>query len=520
MNPIQRELDKVWNQLRSQKPSRSNHLEEARIQGMRGIQDLRVPLSYPVSVLAGANGSGKSTVLFALACAYDVPGAGLRDFTPAALFPGYHPSEEGICDARDRSTLSFSYVADNDRFPMQWSRSPKQWNKSAFGRKGQKKLPPRKLYLRTLANLTNPSEVRSILQIAHRSPQITHVDAATIGVAERILGFRYSNLSRIKAGVKELLFAQREDGKHYSEFHMSSGERALLRLSLEISQIEDALVLIDEVETGLHPYIQQMLMLELQRLALRNRLQIVVTTHSPVVLDSVPPEARLFLERDGDVVRLREPYKDIIQKSLYGQAQHKVSLLCEDEVAEAVVRGVLEHVGPAIDLLQGDIEVGRDTGKDQYPHHLETLARFKRLHDVVFVLDGDGADIRPILEGRAERYGQVARVLVLPGDGPPESWCWECLKARPDIYASALGINLGDLTKRILEIENLYAAASDKPAGIAKARFASLADYLSKSSVELARQIGREETRSRTGRVQEFANGMKDAILSWRSYGN
>lgn len=520
MNPLQRELERIWNQLRSQKPSRSNHLEEVRIQGMRGIQDLRVPLTYPVSVLAGANGCGKSTVLFALACAYDVPGAGIRDFTPAALFPGFHPTEEGLADSRERASLTFSYVAENDRFPMQWSRSPKQWNKSAFGRKGQKKLPKRQLYLRTLANLTNPSEIRSILQIAHRQPHITHIDAAAIGVAERILGLRYTNLSRITAGVKELLFAEREDGKHYSEFHMSSGERALLRLSLEISQIEDALVLIDEVETGLHPYIQQMLMLELQRLALRNRLQIVVTSHSPVVLETVPPEARLFLDRDGDVVRLRPPYRDIIQKSLYGQAQHRVSLLCEDEVAEAVVRGVLEYIGPEIDLLQGDIEVGRDTGKDQYPAHLETLARFKRLHDVVFVLDGDGAAIKPMLEGRAERHGQLARVLVLPGDGPPESWCWQCLQTRIESYAPLLGVNAGDLFRRMQSTENLYASATDKPTSIAKARFSSLADYLSRSAVELARLIGRKEAESRSGTIQEFAAGLKDAILSWRSYGN
>jgi predicted ATPase len=519
MNPIQQELKKVWDQLRSQKPSRANHLEEVRIQKMRGIQDLRVPFSYPVSVLAGANGSGKSTVLFALACAYDVPGAKPRDFTPATLFPGYHPSK-GIGDSREDSTLIFSYVADNQRFPMQWKRGAKQWNKSAFGRKGQKKLPSRKLYLRTLANLTNPSEVRSILQIAHRSPKVSHVDAATIGVAERILGFRYANLERLSAGVKELLFARREDGKYYSEFHMSSGERALLRLSLEISQIEDALVLIDEVETGLHPYIQQMLMLELQRLALRNRLQIVVTTHSPVVLDSVPHEARLFLDRDGDVVRLREPYKDIIQKSLYGQAQNKISLLCEDEVAEAVVRGVLEHEGPEMNLFQGDIEVGRDTGKDQYLNHLETLARFKRLHDVIFILDGDGADIRLKLEARAEKYGQSARVLVLPGDGPPESWCWECLKTKADHYAAKERLNYPDLPKKLQELENLYATASDKPAEIAKARFASLAADLSRSAADLARQIGREEARSRSGRMQEFVIGLKDAIQAWRNPGS
>ncbi len=82
---------------------------------------------------------------------------------------------------------------------------------------------------------------------------------------------------------------------------MAAGERAILRLSLEIAQLRDALVLIDEVEAGLHPWVQQLLMLQLQQLALRNDLQVIVTSHSPVVLDSVPGNGRIFLERVQEV---------------------------------------------------------------------------------------------------------------------------------------------------------------------------------------------------------------------------
>jgi predicted ATP-binding protein involved in virulence len=42
---------------------------------------------------------------------------------------------------------------------------------------------------------------------------------------------------------------------------MSSGERAILRISKDISGLHDALILIDEVDTGLHPYTQQQVML-------------------------------------------------------------------------------------------------------------------------------------------------------------------------------------------------------------------------------------------------------------------
>ena len=86
---------------------------------------------------------------------------------------------------------------------------------------------------------------------------------------------------------------------------MAAGERAILRLSKEITQLDGALVLIDEVEAGLHPWVQQLLMVHLQQLALRNDLQIIVTSHSPVVLESVPSNGRIFLDRDelsGEVV--------------------------------------------------------------------------------------------------------------------------------------------------------------------------------------------------------------------------
>ena len=50
---------------------------------------------------------------------------------------------------------------------------------------------------------------------------------------------------------KTLLFAAQEGGAAYSELHMAAGERAILRLSKEITQLDGALVLIDEVEAGL-----------------------------------------------------------------------------------------------------------------------------------------------------------------------------------------------------------------------------------------------------------------------------
>lgn len=250
MSLMKKQLREVWDALRASRRHRDDALSEVRIRRLRGIEDLRVPFQYPVSVLAGPNGCGKSTVLFACACAYRVPGRGPREFTPTSLFPNFTNRQPGdLSDPVRRTELEFHYVYGGDR-------------------------------------LSRPT--------------------------------------------RDLLFADLDGTASYSEFHMSSGERSVLRISNDISELSNALVLIDEVDTGLHPYTQQQTMLELQRSALRQGLQVVVASHSPVVIDSVPPEGRIFLDRDDDggEVRLAPIYRDIFQKALYGQSRDRLSSGC------------------------------------------------------------------------------------------------------------------------------------------------------------------------------------------------
>ncbi len=525
MSALLKNFEQIWAQLRSQRTSRANHLEDITLKGLRGIRDLRVPFSFPVTVLAGANGCGKSTVLFALACAYEQREAHARRFSPTALFPDFRPSRSTRPnqpgDERHAAEVAFSYVHENQPLRLRWGRTKDKWNRSFFGMKrGQQ--PNREVYLRTLASLSNPSELRSVLQLAQRKFEVEEIDASNIAFAQRILSFRYSRLSLMTQKLKSVLFAERGEEEvpiqaKYSEFHMSAGERAVLRLSISISKMQDALVLIDEVEASLHPYIQQLLMLELQRLALRNKLQIVVTTHSPVILETVPPEARVFLERSSDNVVRKEAYRDVIQKALYGRSQNTLSLLCEDEEAEMLVRGILDDLGPRIDWHQSDIEVGRDTGKEQFVAHLETLGRFRKLHDVVFVLDGDGRHLEAQLEARATKMGQNCRLVFLPGSEPPEQWLWTLLSKQAEKYGPELGLTADALRQKLVDFNNLYASAADKPTAIAKNKLSSLALDCSRSVPEMFRLAGRIEASQGKGDIYDVMNRLQEYINAWRS---
>ena len=271
----------------------SHFLTQVRLQGIRGIDDLAVGFISP----AGGNASGKSTLLAVIACAYRVPGARPGDFLPTTLFPDYRPRRGTYKDVRRPVAIEFEYSTPDGGRAMRWRRTG-GWRQTFYGRRKASQ-PERPVHMHVTRNLDDPSEVRDSVAGMTRGRSATRERPLTlweVHFAEKMLPVKYSGVTNLTRDGHSLLFARQKGGAAYSELHMAAGERAILRLSQEIAHLRDALVLIDQVEAGLHPWVQQLLMLRLQELAVLNGLQIVVTTHSPVVLESIHPLGRVFLE--------------------------------------------------------------------------------------------------------------------------------------------------------------------------------------------------------------------------------
>ena len=511
---IERRLQELWSQLQGKKPHVPHFLAEVRLQGIRGINNLKATFDYPVSVIAGGNASGKSTVLFAAACAYRVPGAGVKDFVPSTLFPDYRPKSGGREDHRDEVVLNFEYATPEGHYSMRWRRA-KGWNRSFGGRKNARQ-PERLVYLRTLSNLSNPSEVRGVLSMS-RSAQVpteTALTASQVELAHQMLPFRYSEVVKLSSGSKALLFAAQDGGGAYSELHMSAGERAILRLSQDMAQLNGALILIDELEAGLHPWVQQLLMVQLQQLALRNDLQVIVTTHSPVVLDSVPRNGRIFLERDktGEVT-VRPAYRDVIQNALYGRSGDGLNLLCEDKAAEGMLQGVLDVLLPELEIRTESVHIGRDTGADEFPSHAIAFRKFGQIKNFVFVLDGDKRGSHA--EQKLSEHAASDSVFFLPGT-LPEAWMWQALQQFSADEAKGLGLSKGELTAKLSQLDALYDSASDSSAQIAKTKLRQLAEDLGRTEPDIARVVGRLEAGKKQSDIQPLVENLKSALLRWR----
>ena len=128
-------FSQIWEQLRAKKAQLPEFLEEVVIKKLRGIKELSVRFEFPVTVIAGPNASGKSTVLFSCACAYQVPGAGNRDFVPTTIFPNLKArNNEELCDKELATSFDYFYTHKGKRMGMVWSKG-KSWNKSFMGQK-------------------------------------------------------------------------------------------------------------------------------------------------------------------------------------------------------------------------------------------------------------------------------------------------------------------------------------------------------------------------------------------------
>ena len=513
---IERRFRRLWEQLQGKKPHLPHFLSEIRLRGIRGIDDLRVKFDYPVSVIAGGNGSGKSTVLFAAACAYRVPGAGVKDFVPSTLFPDYRPKPGSRTDEKGEVVIEFDYSTPGGRTAMRWRRS-KRWSRSFLGRKNAVQ-PERAVYLRALSTFGSQSSARFVLgslSYIGFAPRETPLTALQIEFAQQMLPFRYAEVVNLSGRDENLLFAAQEGGAAYSELHMAAGERAILRLSQRVVPLEGALVLIDEVEAGLHPWAQQLLLLQLQQLALRNDLQIVVTTHSPVVLDSVPAHGRIFLERDEDGrVAVRPPYRDVVQNALYGRSDETLSLL--DDAAEGVLRGVFDVLLLRRRIRKESIRIGRDTGADEFPAHARAVRRFGQLDNFVFVLDGDrrGDGLEEKIRDAA---GRDVPVLFLPGRDAPEVWVWDRLRRNREAAAEELRIPADDLSERMNRQDAVYASASDRPAEIAKAKLRGLSEPVGCDVPDVCRIVARLEVERTDSAIRPLVESLEGALLAWRS---
>lgn len=133
----------------------------------------------------------------------------------------------------------------------------------------------------------------------------------------------------------------------YSEAFAGSGELAVVRAVIEVlSYAKYTLVLLDEPETSLHPGAQERFLGFLLERIRTEHLQVVISTHSPTLVNLLPPSAIRTLEEtvDGKTQIVEVTHPEAAFNVLGHQSNDKIILVVEDALLTCLVQLALRQL--------------------------------------------------------------------------------------------------------------------------------------------------------------------------------
>lgn len=379
-------------------------LEWLEIANIRGWQGHRIEFAFPVVALCGENGSGKSTILQAAASAYNPPGKKRNQGYFASNFFPDTPWEK-ITGASIRAG-----IREGER------RQESKVTKKSDRWRGNPKRPERHVAYTDLSRLQPVSARFGYSRLANKRD--SEVDATTFDQEQLdrlsdVMGRNYkgARLAVTSRDQKRKVPVVEMKGPDISGFHQGAGELTVTELVEAIDVPECSLIVIDEIETSLHPRAQRRLVRYIADLARLRELQVILTTHSPYVLDELPPEARGYIIASDDGRRVVFGVSPDFAMSRMDEELHpECDLYVEDIRAEYFLRELIavkaRQFATRCQLIPyGAASVGYALGQ------MAEGSRFPR-PSLVF-LDGD----QPPTPG----------CLLLPGGDAPERVVFEGL---------------------------------------------------------------------------------------------
>jgi predicted ATPase len=335
------------------------------IDGIRGWKNQRFNLGFPIMAVVGENGAGKSTILQSAAAVYKTEEHQVRSryATKAEYASDVFPDTawEQVRDA----TISYS-LREGDTVYQNSVRKPGgRW-------RGNPDRRERAIEYIDLSRIVPIGARRGYARIA--KPQFKEAaaepfDQYRLARFNQIMGRQYdlAKMASTDADPDRAVSVLSENSTPYSGFHSGAGETTVAEF-LQADLPKYGLILIDEIETSLHPRSQRRLIRDLAERCRERELQIILTTHSPYILDELPLEARAYILKrpDGrEIVYGVSP--DFAMSKMDDQPHFECDLYVEDNRAATLVQEILTaHAPQLVQRCQitsyGASSVGRSLG--------------------------------------------------------------------------------------------------------------------------------------------------------------
>jgi predicted ATPase len=426
---------------------------------LRSLTSLDIAFEYPITVFAGKNGSGKSTILALACCAFHASAKGFK--LPKRKNAYYTFSDFFIQQVVEQPLhgIEVHYsIAHNN-----WKPVPHLPDGKGVGTQVRKKKKGGKWNdydtraHRTVVFLG----IERIVPHSERSQSKSYArvfkDAAPRGWEKKvmgsvgyILGKTYTDFKYLEHYKYSLPFVTCE-GVTYSGFNMGAGENALFDIFSTIHAAGDgALLVIDEVELGLHSAAQRRFIERLKDACIESHIQVICTTHSKEIFDCLPLDARFYVETVQGKTKVTQGISsDFAFSKMNEMAGEEIEIFVEDEVAKAILLTSLPV------SIRSRVTLTIIGSANALARQLAALYVRQSKKPVIAVFDGDQLAKAPENFSHARNMAETPkqdfpewyaeRVCHLPGNTWPEAWLLSKAAETPQALAVTLGCEVDEL---------------------------------------------------------------------------
>src|ERR1700738_1505482 len=241
------------------------YLLEVRLRNVLAFGEQKITLAFPVTAVIGTNGGGKSTILGAAALAY-------KSVRPGDFFPKSNVGDTSMADWRieydilDR-VVAKAALSKNARFVSAKWRRDNFLDRQVLVFKIQRTVPA-----------GEQTRYKKFIGMNQRDPIVAPLPAAVRRYAGHILGkdLTQFKLAKLNESDEDYILIGFQKSNDYSQFHFGAGEASIIEMVTRIEGADnEALILIEEIENGLHPVATERMVDYLIEAAERKRLQVI-----------------------------------------------------------------------------------------------------------------------------------------------------------------------------------------------------------------------------------------------------
>ncbi|MDX6272023.1 MAG: hypothetical protein QOD28_3246 [Acidobacteriota bacterium] len=361
IKPEIRRLHKTW-QSGTGWPQRLEWLE---IHGLRGWGGQRIDFKFPIMAIVGENGAGKSTIIQSAASVYKGKDWKTSKFASDFFMKTTWDELAGV-------TIKYGYKLGTDNREGSIRRPSDRW----LGNTDRPERPVEYIDLSRVQPVSVRAGYAKIAKSKHTEKSATPFELNRVQRMSEVLGRHYDDarLAVTDIDEKRSVPVVSKQGVTYSGYHQGAGETTVFEF-LDADLPKYGLILIDEIESSLHPRAQRRLIRALAEICRERELQIILTTHSPIILDELPLEARLYVMETGgkrQVISSISP--QFAMTKMDDEAYPECDLYVEDNAAAVMLGELLAFHGmnvfPRCQIIPyGGVNVGKSLGQmvDKFP---------------------------------------------------------------------------------------------------------------------------------------------------------